>query len=376
VGLVSTKALKLNGFLIALLKKICGVTNMLSGKLLKELIERSWIRDELIELAWPSLDTVSKLQLISELQDGGNVQLSDKLLSLAGNDSEAIVRFWASRFSVVPHILSDADRKSCKSDNDNSRLLDHSEEAIATARKLQDDEASMVRDMASLNIRFWDGPEEPLNPHQRLLAARYFGRESISSMMKWALGLWKQKTISEDETSQIVGEILRSPRMKEEFLDDELSRDGMTHFSNVANAKEIWRMSSELPKRSAREIGYYAPIRVEKSNILADIFEEIPAVTQASAASRLDGSLDEVLERVRANPENYDDEVVKQVEIADRYASEMPSSEEIEQLRMLKATDREQALVEITMALARQLRDMREEIALLTNRQSKGIWRR
>lgn len=54
---------------------------MLSGKLLKEFVERSWNRDELNELAWPSLDTVSQLQIISELQDGGNTQLSDVLLS-------------------------------------------------------------------------------------------------------------------------------------------------------------------------------------------------------------------------------------------------------------------------------------------------------
>ena len=332
---------------------------MLSGKLLKEFTKGSYIKDELIKLAWPSLDTESKLQIISNLQDDGKNRLSDNLLTLAGNDSDAIVRFWASRYLVASNILSDV-------------VLDHSEEAIATARKLQDDESSMVRDLANLNFKFLGGPEEPLNPQQRLLSVRFFESGNISKMMEWARDLWKQKTIGEGDIYQIVGEILRSPYLKEEFP-EVMSLRSASNYYNVGDAKRIWQMSSELPKQAAREIGYYAPIWVEQSNILLEVFDELPAVTQAAAVFRREDNVNEIIEKVRETPNNYDDEVVKTIEAYDKYEFEMPSSDEIEEMRILRATDREQSLVEITIALTKQLRELREDVALLSNNQSKGF---
>lgn len=349
---------------------------MLSGKVLKELVERSHIQDDLIELAWSALDVESKLQIISELQKGGELQLSDKMLALAGKDDSPIVRFWASRFSVVADFLSDVERKAERSDDKIGWLSEHTKEAIKTAKRLQNDEVTIVREMANLKVGLFRGPEEPLNPRQRLLAARFFGTTSIFQMMEWVDKLWQDGDIQQDEVDMIVTEILQSTRVGEEFPADELNRDGMTHFSNLQNAAEIWKMACRLPKYAAKVIGYFAPITVEGSNVLVDVFDELPSETQAAAISRRDSNIAELLERVRANSDNYDEEVLKTVERDDRYAFEMPTDEEIEDNRKRNSVDREQTLIEITLALSKQLEELREELDSVINSKRGGFWRR
>lgn len=349
---------------------------MLSDKLMKELLVRSSVKDEVIAAAWPSLCTETKLHLISELQAGGEHSLTDKVFEVAGNDREEIVRFWAARYGNAADIVYDARRIEERSEDGRSWHWEHSTEAIEVAKRLQADSSELVRNIALLRTNLFSGPEEPLNPQQRLLAARYFGNASIFGMMKWIDELWKDRLCEETDIALIIGEVLRSPRAKDEFQPEELSRDGMTHYHNVSGAKEIWEMAARLPKHAALEIGYYAPILVERTNVLEQIFDDLPGNSQAAAVSRHEKGVAEIAERVRSSPDKYEKEVVEQVERDDRYEFEMPTLHEIQKARIRRSVDREEAIVDLIIDLTEKIDALKDEVGLLSNSRTGGFWRR
>ena len=70
---------------------------MLSEDILEELTRSSALQRDLVRLAWHSLSTESKLQLVQAIQSGLTPSTPDWLVDLALKDAAPIVRFWAAR---------------------------------------------------------------------------------------------------------------------------------------------------------------------------------------------------------------------------------------------------------------------------------------
>lgn len=347
---------------------------MLSGEILEELVRVSHVRDDLLLIAWPSLSVESKLQILDALQKNTFVLIPSQVFELAGSDPNPIVRLWVCRYQQVSEVFAAEERSYDKVKNAAFSLPAPSAKTLEVAKNLTTDKSPLVREIARLDVDIFKGPVEPLSNRQRLLGARYGRKGDLVSAIEWIEGLIRTSAVADDDLCLVVSELVRSPWINEYLKTDGRNGDGMTHFSNVKTGKKLWELAKKLPDMAHSEIGYYAPIIVEKTNIVVEVFDKLPIRTQAAVIGRQEQGSEQIAALVRLNPNQYDKSVTEALATHDKYVFEMSSQEERRKSALLASNDKLLSLLEMSIELEKKINDLKSETGPDVQSTRKGFF--
>lgn len=266
---------------------------MLTEAALAYLSKDSPLRPFLIEAAWASLSTESKLQVIDAIVGARNVPtVPDFLTSLALIDDAPIVRYWVASLVTDPEwrdrILKDS-----------SALVRASAEHGNT---LSLDGLSKVNQLARLcwirSLR--------LDDHSGLAA---FVDESV-----------KENSASHEDIGECIEEYFRGDAFKRSQREPE--EMDSSHFfaeaSRAQGARELWGLASSVPKRVQLAIAWNTPLAVGIFRLTVDTILKMTPRIQGVIAWREGEEASLFREFVRRRPAEVDGSVVKTVALFDK----------------------------------------------------------
>jgi hypothetical protein len=347
---------------------------MLSSDVLEQLLHRSSLRDLLVKAAWPSLSTESKLQVIQSVQKA-NGDVSDSLLKLALGDPQPIIRYWALRYRKFR--LRRADAQDAPWLGQISTMIDDifgNDESIA--QQARSDPHPLVRALASASDGFAK-PDESDAQLIRLVKLRNVETSLFNNLEDIVGGFVtaiETRSISDEMLRDCMSEFLTGSWLREHLSIDKMSYDGWTHFNDIKQIKRLWEVTSKAGKRTAHVIGYYAPIRVEKTNVLDELFESLPVQVAVAVVNRNEPESLELAERVERNPERFAPELLVAINKKREREAEFrdPDPDELRERRAREALNRDAALMDVVLELRREVAALREMVAEKPVR--RGLW--
>ena len=280
---------------------------MLSEDILEELTRSSALQPDLVRLAWPSLSTESKLQLIQALQNGLTISTPNWLIDLALTDASPIVRFWAARYAYLPESVPE---------NPLIFSIAPSEEDVARWAVVQADPESLVSACAKCESSTWL-PESLIEQPQylRILAIRRLSRPDFTNFIEW-LEKALAAGVADMELQECIHEFFAHPGLKEELELPEAEQDPYGAYSREQALEKGWELTKVAGGRTQRTLAFALPLQVgQLGRVKTDLLEGLPGPVIDALLFRTGpknaGPLSELRERILANPESYPPEAQK-----------------------------------------------------------------
>lgn len=345
---------------------------MLSESVLAELVLDTPLRESLITLAWPSLDTSSRLQVIQAIYEQHPVSPSCPtwLATLAMKDEEPIVRYWAAKRTYF----------SSSRTPDAPEWMRTTDEELYLFADAASDNSEFIRFFATSKVsQLGEYDLTPLSQHGRLLFIRNIKMPVLEDFIDW-LANAIEADVPEKELVDCCEEFFGNPNVIAETSrkTEDWSNDGYHEYRNGEAMKKGWRLVRQSPPILAHRLASRLPTRIARQRKSFDASDLIglSEVTLGRLLWRESESneIRELCEKIRSQPSHFPADVVAALEPVDteyeKYGQAKPEGSKEMKLNSA-ATERSRAIHEDVIDLKQRVAEMREMLQDLGAAQSR-----
>ena len=272
---------------------------MLSDQVLTELVRSSPLREELLQTAWPSLSTESKLEVIDAVAPRRSAShLPDFLLDLALSDPEPIVRFWAARSYYFREHRTGPDGKELPS----IPGFETSPEEFQRTARAEGDRSPLVRAATSAVRGLGLMDLIDLSQLERLIKIRTRGHPDTEGVATFV-----EKGLSQGLPTNDIRDCLWEYLAREDVLTEvlELDRDGMTEFAKQRGWERLWALAASAPIEVGAPIAGRAPLQGKYWKIKLETLTALPDLLKRTVMARDEEPAESLREAVAASPEKF-----------------------------------------------------------------------
>lgn len=326
---------------------------MIPEAVLDELVRTSPLQRPLVEMAWPALDTASRLQVITAIQgDGLDRYTPDWLATLAFDDPHALVRYWAARGTSF--------RTKSPHDKEGIFKLDPpSDEQEALYAKVSADPEPLVRfcrDQNSLVLNF--SPLTGMIQTERLLFIRNMDSPSEEAFFDW-LADCVEAGLPDADLRECAQEFFILPVVQKSLSrGDRDFHDGWDEHSAGQAMRKGWELTKHAGPALTGCLAYNLPTDYGFGTMTVDELAALPA--EAIGALTLRNKPSEtilaVLARIEDHPDQFSPEVVEQIK---DYASLRAGDDEVDEYQYMHAPRRQDAILQAILGLKREVRSLK-----------------
>lgn len=341
---------------------------MLSDKTLEQLSRPTPLRDTLLSLAWPSLSTESKLQLIEALCIQGSGSPPAIAVDLALGDDAPIVRYWAAKnfyFRKGPLTGAAAQFASfAPTAEDNARYDCAASDSCELVR-------NSVDQGDTLQLKHLDSCSQL----QRLLSLRNLQYAQFDGFVSFLERGVEGGVIPDEELAECLDEFLKSDAMAKE-LAQRIHPDPFGQLTNERAMERLWALTHKAGPYVKNVIRFGAPLKIGPDCMKKEQLLSLPADVVESLVYREEKDAQDAVNEVRAHPERFPEELVKAIASHDKYESEtMDFDDDLDRKeRKLRAMPNQAAATfEAVSALRRELDELRQLVVEAANRK-RGLF--
>jgi hypothetical protein len=321
---------------------------MLSEQVLEELVRSTPLQQAMVESAWPSLSTESRLQVVHAIQAPVGDSTPTWLMELCIADPAPIVRYWAARRYLFP---ASAEREATGPFAAFMKPAPENEKLLRT--KTVADPCELVRACAS------EDPWEPSASVNRLVFARNKGTAHLVSGLSKAV----DAGMSDDDLFNTLKEVLKKPEVQADMKFKGMYRDGDTASYEGDVVRDGWALVRKAGPKTQWLLAEALPTDRGLARITPAELATLPRNALIALAWRRDKSkeITEALDLVLASPEKYDEKVIESI----NSGLEVSSDYEDGPARESASVDRGQETLNQVLTLQRQIQGLAEQLAAL-----------
>jgi len=322
---------------------------MLPESVLEELTRPTALQRHIVELAWPSLNTVERVQVLI------GSQRADWLTALAMEDAHAIVRYWAAREYRGPARTAVRDGKFV--------YLSRAEVPLdETGSKIATDEAEVVR------LLLDETPYADATQLSRLVRMRKGPSASfVSDFVKWLED--SQAKISDEELAECAEEFFSQPYIRRDLTTTERNEwdDLSDDYYYDKSLFGIWEFYGKARPKLAAMLLYYLPFRYRGRQLSSDAIASLPDEKLAELARtfRDQPIVNKVVKEILDYPEHRSESLVARLrELTEREPGYRPP----------RVTPPVSNIHDEVASLRDELRELREQIVKLLAEGKSRRW--
>lgn len=347
---------------------------MLQGKLLEYIVRRSPLQESLVRLAWPSLSTESRLQVVQAIQDSEVDGAAPQwLLELALDDAAAIVRFWAARNE---RFFDDAAKswpnwiteKMLDARLAASPMLNaYRQKASELRTKADADPEWLVRACTRCGNAITFATLTAAPQQNRLVFLRTLEWPELSSFAEW-LGEALASNVPDEELNDCAQEFFAHPDVQRKLKREtwEFS-DGAEAYFAGKGLKAAWDVVRKAGPKLCHTLAFYLPTSLGLTAVAADELATLPEdVVVRLIHRRIDSKeIQDLIETVRNSPERFSESICDALRRADDIADDL-SPDDAARERLMGAVDRSQVMLDSLLEMRERLTALSEKVEGLT----------
>lgn len=323
---------------------------MLPESILEELTRPTPLQRHVVELAWPSLCTVERLQVIA---GSGSY---DWLTTLAMADAQPIVRYWAARNYYRPRTIIRDGKFDFRSRDE--LALDE------TGKNIEADECEIIR------LLLDETPYTEATQLSRLVRMRKTSGNFVSDFVEWLEGA-QRANIADDELAECAGEFFLQPSVQRDLKVADRDRsvwdDPSTDYYNLKTFDTLWDFFGKAGPRLSEVLLWHLPFRYRghglSSDKIANLSDE--KLVRLARVYRDEPALEKVLNEIVAYPEHHASALVEQVrDLIERAPWAHPSA----------PASPQSDLREEMVSVRDELKALREELAQVLAANNRRRW--
>jgi hypothetical protein len=325
---------------------------MLSESVLRELVKRTPLQRRLIEAAWPSLSTESRLAVIEAATGPGHGAVTPGyLVDLAQSDSAEIVRFWASLHAYF--------RRPPQNEIAAKIIGEITPEEAARTQRLEADPSELVRTAGNSGGLLSFSKLVGMPQLTRLVTIRMTGSPDTHSFAEFV-----EKAIAAGVSSKDVRECIEEYFAREDVYTElkELHADGWGEFRKEKGWELLWAIAAKADPLIGHGIVDRAAVSGKFWHLKQEAIEALPPNLLQSCLWRREDLFEKVRSNVRATPDKYGEDVVKSVRQFDEMLADFgtPTAEESEKARLENMSSRTEAVFESVQSLQDPLKELKD----------------
>ena len=324
---------------------------MLSEQVLDYLARNSPLQEQLTTVAWPSISTESKLQLIEAIQRSKAIDhwTPDWLMALAINDGAAVVRYWAAHHF---HFKDGSGEDRPIFFGTKATDLDKALHAQAMA-----DPEWLVKACVN-NADLLLSPEAMSATQQsdRLAYLRHKSLLQLTPVITW-LDKAVDEGVPDKELYQCAEEVFSHPQIQVELKRPELDyAEGSDAYYAGKGVIVGWEVVRKAGPRLRSFLSFYLPTSMGLGRIKPEELATMPTEVIRNFGFRSDctGEIKKALELVCSSPEKFSEIVLKAAESAQQSRVKF-NVRTVEKRSRQSAIDKSQATLDTVLALQEQL---------------------
>ena len=280
---------------------------MLPESIVEELTRNTALSSHLIKMAWPSLSTAARLQIIQRVQALLNCATPEWLTDLALADDESVVRYWASRYA---HFNDAEPRQHPRL----GRIDGASAEERDRKKKARGDSEPLVRFTVDRLIFLWDFDALTKASHvDRLVKLRNAFAPDLGQLIDW-LEKAIAEGVADDELQECAAEFFALPSMDRNFSEDEFG-DGMDDSTAGETMKKGWRLTKVAGRRTAMQLAMRLPLKFGLGDMTASDLVTQPdhVLTRLIDRAEQEPVAAELVALIQARVHDFAPEVVERI---------------------------------------------------------------
>lgn len=321
---------------------------MLSEQVLEELVRSTPLQQTMVETAWPSLSTESRLQVAHAIQGPIQGETPTWLMELCIADPAPIVRFWAARRYTFPP------SKEREATGPFAAFLTPAPENEKLLRaKAAEDSNELVIACTS------EDPWESSATVNRLVFARNKGTAHLICGLNKAF----DAGLSDKDLADTLREVLQKPEVQADLKFHGEYREGDTAYYEGQLVKDGWELVRKAGAQSQWLLAGVLPTYRGLGHIPPAELATLPGEALTALAWRRDKSkeISAALDLVLANPEKYDEKVIRSIHNGFEACADYADGPN----RGTTSVDRGQETLDQVLALQGQIQELVEQIAAL-----------
>lgn len=329
---------------------------MVSESVLDELVRATALRQHLVEMAWPSLSTESKLQVIQAIQaDFVSMSTPNWLLKLAIDDPEPVVRYWSAR-----HAYFNATRPGDFDD----RLMQApaSEEELELYAKASRDASIFVRCCIDSGETFDYMHLSSLSQIERLLFTRRLTMPSILPFIEW-LEDAVENGVPDSDLRDCAHEFFMHPVVRKDM--GRKGADFVDGFDAHQRGKAIrkgWNLTKVAGPGLCTTLAFALPTSYGLGTMSVEEIAELSDGVLSTLIYRKGESneIDDVIQLMNNHPERFSSQLQQRLNSDDDIRELVP--DEIEEKLRMSAIKRQEATLEVALEIRQQLNQLQSQI--------------
>ncbi len=343
---------------------------MLSESVLAELVLDTPLRESLITLAWPSLDTAGRMQVIQAIyeQFPADPSCPSWLATLAMKDAQPIVRYWAAKRTYF----------SSSRTPDAPEWMRTTDEELYLFADAASDTSEFIRFFATKKIHEISGYDlTPLSQLERLLFIRNIRTPDLEDFIDW-LGKAVESGTSEIELIDCCVEFFRNPKVVADMNRlNWIREDGYQSYKDGKGMDKGWLLVKQTGPRLAYYLASQLPTQLADNRKSFDASDLIGISKEALEAllwrQWRSNEISELCEKIRKQPSEFSVDVVAALERVEELGAygQVKQDESKEDELNRAATERSRAIHEDVIDLKQRVAEMREMLQDLGAAQSR-----
>lgn len=315
---------------------------MLPEVIVEELTRPTPLQRLLVETAWPSLNTVERLQILARSTS------SDWMVALAMQDEHAIVRFWGARSYCG----------SSRSLIRGGKFVYLSREEVPldeTGQKIAVDPCKLV------SLLVDDTPYSQATQLSRLVRLRARNGSFLSNFVGWIDSAIKAG-LSDSDAAECAYEYFECPNVKRDIERMEMPEwaEPYDHYLAGESLSGLWRVFSQAGRELQTQLLYRLPFAYWGHRVSSDEVVNLPeeALIDVMRVYNEQPTVAKIREQILEHPEHYSPSLVKAVqELMERRGASWPPAPKA------MPTDSQQRILEELHSMRQDLAEMRKELA-------------
>ena len=333
---------------------------MLSDVVLEEFSRNSPLTPHLVALAWPSLSTESKLQIIAAGQRDYSPSTPAWLADLAMDDEAAIVQYAALRHTYLK-------TRSAGEANPLFAAFAATESEIAQHEKAHSLQNFLVQ-AAVLDVGSFPDKEVliGLSQTERLVVTRNKSNLDLGVFVEWLTGAIAAG-VSDEDLAECAGEFFARPDTQNAMKVDKFDfHSGEAAYFAGKALEDAWALIKTAGPRLQNRMYWSLPTALGMTTMKPEVLATMPdrllgfMVTDSNPGAEVAA----VQALIKESPGKFPSEVVEKMERTARNEDGFPhySKEEIADMRRLSAVDPARQTLEVVMELKAQIKALKEQL--------------
>jgi hypothetical protein len=339
---------------------------MLPEGVLEELARDTALRQHLVEMAWPSLSTESRLQVLQAIQGVGVwVRTPSWLTKLALDDPAPVVRYWAARHTYfkngAPEQFEDGEERE---------LLAASHEDKALYAKAAADDSQFVRFCTREYAMRTGGDYMGLTSASQLERLVFIRRQlpDLRHFIEW-LEEAVARGVPDRELRDCAEEFFMLPWLQEDFKREPSEfRDGSWAYRCGEGMRRGWALTKKAGPGLRLILSYALPTSYGRTTMPVDELARLPDDVVETFFCRADPSEEmfAVVKLIHDDPERFPPKIREA--LLSPHNPRWIGREEAEERRRRSAVSRQEATLETVLDLKRQVTHLQEVVRNAANR--------